>query len=159
MRLSPIALFFLCALFDINALWWTFTLTDLAGHTANRIHRLTIIMQKHGKVPAVIGDGSGLAELLAFLSRIFANTFWEFAIGLPRIVIRCKPTLVKIRTHKIFQRHRHPTKNPATENIHRSTSPRTMSILPRITTVSATFCPRHISRSTVRLTNDGGRTR
>src|SRR6266545_2694494 len=42
---------------------------------------------------------------------------------------------------------------------HRSTSPRTMSTLPRITTTSATMWPRHMSSRIVRLMKLGGRTR
>src|SRR3974390_685344 len=42
---------------------------------------------------------------------------------------------------------------------HRSTSPKTMSTLPRITTVSETLWPRHMSSKTVKFMKLGGRTR
>ena len=42
---------------------------------------------------------------------------------------------------------------------HRSTSPSTISTLPRMTTTSAINWPRHMSSSTVRLIKLGGRTR
>ncbi len=43
--------------------------------------------------------------------------------------------------------------------VHRSTSPNTMSTLPRITTTSAIVWPRHMSSKIVRLIRLGGRTR
>ena len=48
---------------------------------------------------------------------------------------------------------------PADHPLHRSTSPSTMSTLPRMITTSETLCPRHMSSSTVRLIKLGGRTR
>ena len=42
--------------------------------------------------------------------------------------------------------------------VHRSVSPRTISMEPRIATTSATICPWHISPSAVRLIKEGART-
>ena len=40
------------------------------------VHRFATVMQQHGEIAAVIGDGGGISELLAFLFRIVARALW-----------------------------------------------------------------------------------
>jgi hypothetical protein len=63
------------------------------------------------------------------------------------------------RSRLPLSEHQGEPDEPRNRQCHRSTSPRTMSMLPRITTASAIVCPKHMSSSTVRLIKLGGRTR
>src|SRR5205814_9874611 len=88
---------------------------------------------------------------------------WEIALVLRqwtpllRVLHRNQPLLLEITSDEVPCGDRHPLEYARAN--HRSTSPITISTLPRITMTSATVWPRQRSSSTVRLMKLGVRTR
>src|SRR5206468_10084171 len=78
-------------------------------------------------------------------------------IAFLRVLHRDQPLFVEITPDEVSRRNRHAFEYACAN--HRSTSPITISTLPRITITSATVWPRQRSSSTVRLMKLGGRTR
>src|SRR5207249_11833245 len=74
-----------------------------------------------------------------------------------RVLHRDEPLFVEITSDKVSRGNRHVLEYACADR--RSTSPMTISTLPRITMRSATVWPRQRSSSTVRLMKLGGRTR
>ena len=121
---------------DMNAFSWAFSFTDSAGDAANLFERA--VMNQERKVPEILG--------------CFFALF--------RVLDREDPALIalaKVGSHKILECDDHAFENAHAEG-HRSVSPSTMSILPRMMMASAIFCPRHISSNTVKLMREGART-
>src|SRR5207245_5567738 len=77
--------------------------------------------------------------------------------ALLRVLHRDQAFLLEITSDKVPCRDGHSLEYACAN--HRSTSPITISTLPRITITSATVLPRHRSSSSVRLMKLGGRTR
>src|SRR5204863_4134970 len=127
--------FFVVALDDVNALRRTFFLANLARHTAQPGMRIVAVINQERKIAIIFGK---------------RNSFL-------RILHRDKPVLLEITSDKIPRGDGHPLEYACAN--HRSTSPITISTLPRITITSATVCPRHMSSRIVRLIKLGGRTR
>src|SRR5437868_2795111 len=123
------------ALDDVDALRRTFLLANLARHAAQP--RLLIV--------AVVNEKREIAVILRKRNTLF------------RILHRDQPLLVEITSDKVPRSDRHSLEYARAD--HRSTSPITISMLPRITITSATVWPRHRSSRTVRLMKLGGRTR
>src|SRR5205814_6498724 len=88
---------------------------------------------------------------------------WKVAVVLGqraaflRILDRDQTVFLEITSDEVSQSNRHATQYACAN--HRSTSPITISTLPRITITSATVWPRQRSSRTVRLIKLGGRTR
>ena len=143
---------------DVDALRGAFLLANLAGHAAEPRHRLLAVEHKEGEVAIV------------FFGR---NPLFGILDG-------GQILLVPIASDEVFRRLRHSFDDSRAEHesirrslrdlrlkcsglrvsgFYRSTSPKTISTLPRMTTTSATECPRHMSSKIVRLMRLGGLTR
>ena len=120
---------------DVDALRRTLDLANLARR-APRLVRGFVIDQKRKRARVLRG-------LDAFL----------------RVLDRNHPFLGIETPDVILGRHDQALDQTFAGEVHyRSTSPNTMSMLPNIMTASATFCPTHMSSSTVKLIKLGGRT-
>src|ERR1043166_4700004 len=123
------------ALDDVDALRRTFLLANLARYAAQTGLRVVGVEHQERKVPVVLRQ----------------------RVALLRILDGDQPILLEITPDEVSQSHGHSIQNAKTN--HRSTSPITISMLPRITITSATVCPRQRSSKIVRLMKLGGRTR
>src|SRR4029077_17377277 len=135
LRFTHVIGLFVVALDDVNALRRTFLLANLASDAAQAGVRILAVINEKWKIPIV------LRQRIPFF----------------RILIRDQPLLVEITSDEVPRGHRHSLEYARAD--HRSTSPITISTLPRITITSATVWPRQRSSSTVRLMKLGGRTR
>src|SRR6266850_1269923 len=123
---------------DVNALRRALDLANLAGHAAHRASAVLII---------VVHEERERARILGNLDALLG------------ILDRHQPLFVDITPDEIAGRDDHTLEQTfAYETHQRSTSPSTMSMLPRMMTTSATLWPRHISSRVVRLMKLGGRT-
>src|SRR5262249_1739461 len=126
---------FVFALDDVNALRRAFLLTNLARDTTQACVRIAAVVNEKKE------------NAIGFRQRI----------PLARILHGDQALLVEITSEKVPRRDRHSLQYACAD--HRSTSPITISMLPRITITSATVWPRHMSSKIVRLMKLGGRTR
>src|SRR5439155_571746 len=135
LRFAHVIGLFVVAFDDVDALGRTFLLANLARHAAQSRVRVVAVVKQERKIAIVLRK----------------------RIALFGILHRDQPLLVEITSDEISCGNRHALKYARAN--HRSTSPITISTLPRITITSATVWPRHRSSSTVRLMKLGGRTR
>src|SRR5204863_4419825 len=108
---------------------------NLARDAAQTGMRIVIVVNEKRKISIIFGKRNALL----------------------RILHRRQAFLLEITSDKVPRRHGHSLEYACAN--HRSTSPITISMLPRITITSATVCPRHMSSRIVRLMKLGGRTR
>src|SRR5215475_5345504 len=99
---------------DINALRWTFLLANLARNAAQTGVRIVAVVNEKRKIPVILRK----------------------RISLLRILHGHKSLLVEITSDKVARGYRHSLEDACAN--HRSTSPITISTLPRITITSAT---------------------
>src|ERR1022692_1051610 len=125
----------LAALNNIDALRRAFLPANLAGHATQSCFRIIGVVNQERKVAVVLGKRAALLGILH----------------------GDEPIFFEITSDEVTRRHRHALQYSGAD--HRSTSPSTISTLPRMTMTSATVCPRQRSSSTVRLIKLGGRTR
>src|SRR5205814_10408200 len=119
----------------INALRRASLIADLTSDAAQSSLRIVAVVREECEVPIVLG------ERAAFF----------------RILHRDQAVLLEITSNEVPDCNSHPFQYSQAD--HRSTSPITISTLPRITITSATVWPRQRSSKTVRLIKLGGRTR
>src|SRR5438105_5694159 len=114
LRFAHVIGLFVVAFDDVNALRWTFFLANLARHTAQPCVRIVAVVNQKWKITIIFRKRRALL----------------------RILHRGQPVLLKITSDKIPGRDGHPLEYACAN--HRSTSPITISMLPRITITSAT---------------------
>src|SRR4030095_5822739 len=111
---------------------WTFFLANLAGDTAQARVGIVVVVNQERKIPGIFRKWTALL----------------------RVLHRSQAFLLEITSDKVPCRNGHSFEYACAN--HRSTSPITISTLPRITITSATVWPRQRSSSTVRLMKLGG---
>src|SRR5437763_4706941 len=135
LRFAHVIGLFVLTLDDVNALRRTFFLANLASYATQTRVRIVIVVNQERKISVIFRQWTALL----------------------RVLHRGQAFLLEITSDKVPRRDGHSLEYACAN--HRSTSPITISTLPRITITSATVWQRHRSSSTVRLMNLGGRTR
>src|SRR6266403_498613 len=135
LRFAHVVGLLVIALDDVDALRRTFFLANLARHAAQSGMRIAPVENEKRKISIIF------RQRIPFLRILHCN----------------QSLLLEITSDEVPCGDRHPLKYARAD--HRSTSPITISTLPKITITSATVWPRQRSSRTVRLMKLGGRTR
>ena len=167
LRLAHVVRLLVFALVDVDALGRAFFLADLAGHAAQAGLPVGAVVDKKGKYARVLDGGNPLFRILDRRQPFFGDIAAGEILRRLRHPFRCLHRAMHPPT-SVPSVHRGPCLprlcnemrccSPSSL-LYRSTSPSTISTLPKISTTSATFWPRHMSSRTVRLIRLGGRTR
>src|SRR5262249_9157971 len=114
LRFAHVIGLFVLALNDVNALWRTFFLANFARHAAQPRVRIVTVVNQKWEIPIIFRKRTALL----------------------RILHRDQAFFLEVTSNKVPRRDGHAFEYSCAD--HRSTSPITISMLPRITITSAT---------------------
>ena len=139
------------AFVDVNALGWALLLADLAGHAAQSCFPVRCRRTPERETRAQLRPWESAPPDTPPWSAVL----WRRSSGRNSSPSPPFPSGCLHQAEDTL----HVPLNRKLLAAYLSTSPSTISTLPKISTTSATLCPRHMSSRTVRLIRLGGRTR
>src|ERR1700677_1297407 len=163
LRLAHGIRLFVFAFFNVDALRRAFLLADLAAHTAHTSLPVVAVVDKKGEVSRRFDLRQPLLWILHGCQAVFADVAAKKIPG--RLYKTFRDALTQHDAHTLYSEIPRRSFDYvshglfSSSQVYRSTSPSTISMVPKMTITSDTFDPRHISSNTVRLIKLGGRTR